>query len=368
MVIWIIGMSASGKTTIGKKLYERLTLSEEKWIFLDGDTFRNILGEDLGHSIEDRKKNAYRISRFCEFLSSQKINVVACVLSIFHDNQKYNRDKIKDYKEIYIDVSMENLIARDNKNLYMKALNDEIKDVVGVDIEFKAPYAPDLTIDNNIDNIEFDSTIENIIKEFNIDIEDNYSYTKNNLLEKPHKYQYSLFEGKSFFNKFLKNRNSCLCMLEERLIKLISNNYSFNDIKIVDSYSRTKSIILKDYLVFLLKDKHIDEQEHSKTLNLLIKRFEVSKKLFKSYDILEVRKNTREYDDILSYPLFSLVLQKFFHGTNNDKQKMIYLNSILKLNDILSSIAKDNIILFLEVSYSIEALKGELQITKNYIC
>ena len=56
MVIWIIGMSASGKTTIGKKLHERLLLSEEKWIFLDGDTFRNILGEDLGHTVENRKK------------------------------------------------------------------------------------------------------------------------------------------------------------------------------------------------------------------------------------------------------------------------------------------------------------------------
>ena len=150
--------------------------------------------------------------------------------------------------------------------------------------------------------------------------------------------------------------------------KLISNTHIFNDLKIVDSYIRSKSIILKDYLVYLLKDKHVNKQEHSKTLNLLIKRFEVSKKLFKSYDIIEVKKNNREYDDILSYPLFSLVLQKFFLETNNDKQKMIYLNSILKLNDILSSVAKDNIILFSEVRYSIEALKGEIQITKNYIC
>ena len=41
-----------------KKIYEKLKHSDEKWIFLDGDTFRNILGEDLGHTIEDRRKNA----------------------------------------------------------------------------------------------------------------------------------------------------------------------------------------------------------------------------------------------------------------------------------------------------------------------
>ena len=368
MVIWLIGMSASGKTTIGKKLHEKLTLSSEKWIFLDGDTFRNILGEDLGHTIEDRRKNAYRISRFCEFLSSQNINVVACVLSIFHDNQKYNRDKIKEYKEIYIDVNMENLIKRDNKRLYEKALSGEVKNVVGVDIEFKPPYAPNFTIDNNMDNIDFDSTIDNIIKEFNINLDDRYSYTKNNLLEKPHKYQYSLFEGKSFFSKYLKNRNDCIEILEKRLTKLISNDYSFDDINIVSSYIKSDSIILREYLVYLLKNEYIDEKEHFDRLNILIKRFEVSKKLFKSYDIVEIRKNSQEYDDILNYPLFSIVLQKFFYMTNKDEQKMIYMNAILKVNDIVSSIVKDNIILPIEISYSVDAIKGELEITKDYIC
>ena len=110
MIIWLIGLSASGKTTIGKKLVERLTKSNDKWLFLDGDTVRNILGEDLGHTIEDRRKNAYRISRICEFLGTQNINVVACVLSIFHDNQQYNKDNIPNYKEVYIDVEFASLL------------------------------------------------------------------------------------------------------------------------------------------------------------------------------------------------------------------------------------------------------------------
>ena len=75
MVIWIIGMSASGKTTIGKKLFEKLESSNQKWVFLDGDTFRNILGEDLGHTLKI-EKNAYRVSRLCEYFLSQDINVL----------------------------------------------------------------------------------------------------------------------------------------------------------------------------------------------------------------------------------------------------------------------------------------------------
>ena len=136
MVIWIIGLSASGKTTLGKLMHDYLeAASGDKWILLDGDVFRNIFG-DVGHSVDERRDNGKRISRFCQFLDFNNINVIACVLSIFHEHQNYNREKIKNYREIFIDVSLENLIKRDNKNLYQKALDGDLKNVVGVDIDF----------------------------------------------------------------------------------------------------------------------------------------------------------------------------------------------------------------------------------------
>src|SRR3989338_6442210 len=132
MIIWIIGLSASGKTTIGKKLFLKLKDSGGKWVFLDGDSFREMMGEDLGHTIDDRRKNAHRLTNLCKFLDSYGINVVTCILSVFHDNQKYNRKAFSDYKEVYIDVKMEKLIERDKKNLYKDALEGKIKNVVGV--------------------------------------------------------------------------------------------------------------------------------------------------------------------------------------------------------------------------------------------
>tara|TARA_B100001057_G_C22830922_1_gene943371 strand:+ start:249 stop:1358 length:1110 start_codon:yes stop_codon:yes gene_type:complete len=369
VVIWIIGMSGSGKTTIGRKLYEKINQSNEKWIFLDGDTFRNILGEDLGHSIEDRKQNGYRISRFCEFLSSQRINVIACVLSIFHKNQKYNREKIQDYKEIFVDVTMEKLLQRDNKKLYAKAINGEIRNVVGVDIEFIEPYAPDFILKNNIDNVDFESIIDEIIREFNINKDDDYSYTKTDLLEKPHKYQYSLYEGEVFFIKYLKDRNNSISFLNDRFDKLKMNNYIFSGVNYSANYIKDDSIILKNYLFFLLNENKISEQKnHLNILSTIIKRFEVSKKLHNSYDIFELRKNNEEYDNILNYALFSLVLQKVFFSSEKEEHKMIYLNSILKLNDILSSVVKTKIILPVEISYTLRALMGEMEITKKYLC
>jgi len=164
MIIWIIGLSASGKTTIGKKLFSKLKESKEKWVFLDGDAFRKIMDDDLGHTTEDRRKNARRLTNLCEFLDNYGINVLACILSLFHDNQKYNRDTFSDYKEIFIDVKMEKLVQRDKNNLYKEALKGKIKNVVGVDIEFKPPKAPDIIIDNNKDNPNYDSMIHKIIK------------------------------------------------------------------------------------------------------------------------------------------------------------------------------------------------------------
>jgi len=363
MVIWLIGMSASGKTTIGKNLYNKLISSEEKWVFLDGDTFRNILGEDLGHSIEDRRKNAYRISRFCEFLSSQGINVLACVLSIFHDNQQYNKDNIPKYKEVYIDVDFDELVKRDNKELYNKALNGDIKDVVGVDIEFIPPFSPDLVINNNKENPNFEQMTKDIIENFNINIVNKYEYTKNNLLDNPHKYQYSKFEGKGFFIKYENDRKEVLSFFEERLKYLVKANIKSNNQE-DNSFIEDDNLVLKDFLISLLKESDSELEKQKYIMNLLIKRFEVGKKLYLTYSLDEIRKSSSDFTNLINYPLFSLVLQRYYHREKSE-EKLIYLNAILKVNDILSSIKKE-IIIPTEIDYVIKAINGELKITKEY--
>ena len=77
-----------------------------------------------------------------------------CIL-FFHDNQKYNKNNIPDYKEVYIDVKFENLLKRDNKDLYKNAIDGKIKNVVGVDIKFDPPLSPDLILDNNTENPDY---------------------------------------------------------------------------------------------------------------------------------------------------------------------------------------------------------------------
>ena len=365
MVIWIIGMSASGKTTIGKKLYEKLKYSKEKWIFLDGDIFRNILGDDLGHTIEDRKKNALRISKFCEFLNLQNINVIASVLSIFHDNQKYNKENIPNYKEIFLDVRFENLLVRDNKKLYQKALDGKIKNVVGVDIKFIPPFSPDLIVDNNSENPDYQKIIQKIIDDLKIKIDDNYIYTEKNLLNFPNTYQYSKYQGKDFFELYKKNRKTNLNFLKKRLEKLTTKKKSNFELNKDSKYKNNKELNLKNYLIYLFNLNNDELKNQKKTLEVLIKRFEVSKKLFITYDLKNIKKQSSKFDDLIIYPLFSLVLQKCYINANN-QQKLVFLNTILKVNDIISSV-KSDLILDKEVYYSIEAINGELKIIGEYI-
>ena len=150
MVVWILGLSASGKTAIGKEVYRQIKSGKENVVFLDGDMFRDIMGNDLGHTIQDRRTNAGRISRFCQYLDSQGIDVVCTVLSIFPDWLKWNRVNISEYFEIYIRVPFEVLLTRETKGLYKSALAGEKKNVVGVDIDFPEPVSPDLVVDNII--------------------------------------------------------------------------------------------------------------------------------------------------------------------------------------------------------------------------
>ena len=163
MVIWMIGLSRAGKTTLSQLLYKKLKPDVNNLVLLDGDAIRILFGSDVDHSIEGRRKNAERISHLSKFLADQNIHVIAAVLSIFPEWQTWNRENITDYQEIYIKASMESLEKRDTNGLYSQAKKGLIKNVVGVDIPFPEPKQPDLIIENNIETANFDIMLEKIL-------------------------------------------------------------------------------------------------------------------------------------------------------------------------------------------------------------
>lgn len=153
LVIWLNGLAGSGKSTIGKHLYEILKKNFSNLVYLDGDEFREVLGH-FGHDRKSRIDIAIKRSKLCHFLSSQGINVIATTISLFDEIYRLNRINFKNYLEIYIQCPMNELIERDQKNLYSQALKGKIKNVVGIDIPYDKPQAH-LVIDNKcLDKLE----------------------------------------------------------------------------------------------------------------------------------------------------------------------------------------------------------------------
>ena len=85
----------------------------------------------------------------CKLLSDQNIFIICSALSNAPDLREWNKQNIKDYYEIYLDVELCVLQERDQKGLYRRYANNEIKDMVGGDITFHEPESPWLTINNN---------------------------------------------------------------------------------------------------------------------------------------------------------------------------------------------------------------------------
>lgn len=167
MVVWIIGLSGAGKSTLAEKTVDEVRKKGKKIILLDGDSIRELWGDDLGHDILSRKRNADRICQLCQFLDHQGLDVVCAVLSIFPESREWCRKNLSSYYEVFIDAPLEQIMARDVKGIYARFKKGEIQDVAGLDLEFPVPQNPDLLIKNTASRSEFlkfSETIANCFK------------------------------------------------------------------------------------------------------------------------------------------------------------------------------------------------------------
>ena len=148
MVVWIIGLSGSGKTTLANEVIKHVRHELKDVVLIDGDVIREIFGNDLGHTMEDRRSNALRICQLGKFLDGQGINVVCAILSLFPESRSWNRKNLKNYYEVFIDTPISDLVQRDPKGIYHKYNSGELRDVAGMDIDFLPPDSADLIIMN----------------------------------------------------------------------------------------------------------------------------------------------------------------------------------------------------------------------------
>ena len=150
MVIWVTGLSGAGKTTLCNALWKLLKPNLPELVSLDGDRIRQAFGEGLGYSEEERVVQIKRIQNLAKMLSDQGLVVLVAALYANSQLLRWNRQNLTDYYEVYLESSLEVLKCRDPKGLYQGASDGSIRNMVGLDIPWNVPEAPDVII--NTDN------------------------------------------------------------------------------------------------------------------------------------------------------------------------------------------------------------------------
>lgn len=121
----------------------------EPTVFFDGDELRQVFGNDLGYSEEDRFVCGMRYARLCRLVASQGINVICSTISMFDEIRTWNRENIAGYKEIYLKVPIEVLQVRDQKGLYSGFDAGVTDEVVGKDLHLQLPKNAHIILEND---------------------------------------------------------------------------------------------------------------------------------------------------------------------------------------------------------------------------
>ena len=148
LVVWMTGLSGSGKTTIAQETERRLLEAGVTAYILDGDKLRRGLNSDLGFSDADRTENIRRAAQVANMFRDAGLVTIVTLISPFEESRENARRIIgKDFMEVYVKAGVKTCIERDPKNLYKKALDGTIKSFTGIDSPYEVPKNPDLVID-----------------------------------------------------------------------------------------------------------------------------------------------------------------------------------------------------------------------------
>lgn len=155
-VIWLTGLSGSGKSTIAEFLEKVLASHGYNTFILDGDNTRWGINADLGFSHYDREENLRRVSEIAKLLLDSGIIVITSFISPYKESRERAKEIIGEdnFKEIYISTSLDDCIRRDTKGLYKKALSGEIKNFTGISDPYEEPENPFLKVDSGTDGEE----------------------------------------------------------------------------------------------------------------------------------------------------------------------------------------------------------------------
>ncbi|HET7175133.1 MAG TPA: sulfate adenylyltransferase subunit CysN [Gammaproteobacteria bacterium] len=155
-VIWLTGLSGSGKSTIANALEQALFLEGYHSYLLDGDNVRHGLNKDLGFTDEARVENIRRIGEVARLFVDAGVIVITAFISPFRADRRLVRELLDpgEFVEVFLDTPIEVCEQRDPKGLYRKARAGEIKNFTGIDAPYEPPQTAELTLHSDRDSVE----------------------------------------------------------------------------------------------------------------------------------------------------------------------------------------------------------------------
>lgn len=152
--IWLTGIPAAGKTTLGRAVVEVLRASGRPAQLLDGDEIRRALFPALGFSRQDRDTNIDRLIYLAGMFASNGVIPVVAAVSPYRAERTRARETLGQFVEVHVDCPIAVAIERDPKGLYRRALAGEISDFTGVNAPYEPPEAPEVYVNTARQSVE----------------------------------------------------------------------------------------------------------------------------------------------------------------------------------------------------------------------
>ena len=156
IVIWLTGLSGSGKSTIANEVAYTLHKKGKLTYVLDGDNIRHGLNKNLGFSPEDRKENIRRISEVANLFADAGVVAITAFISPYRVDRNFCRELVgkERFIEIFVKASLATCEKRDPKGMYKKARDGIIKEFTGIDAPYEEPEKPELILDTDKETVE----------------------------------------------------------------------------------------------------------------------------------------------------------------------------------------------------------------------
>ena len=156
VIIWLTGLSGSGKSTIADQLEQELFQKGFKTYLLDGDNIRHGLNKNIDFTDDGRKENIRRIGEVAKLFVDAGVIVITAFISPFIEDRHSVRvlvDK-KEFIEVFVECPIEVCESRDVKGLYQKARKGEIPNFTGITSAFETPLLPEIIVHTAKDSLE----------------------------------------------------------------------------------------------------------------------------------------------------------------------------------------------------------------------